>query len=108
MLTNSQKEKWKITVSLHLENIGPIFMKYAIINGVVEYNNEVASILIYHCEQQIKQEEDRLRVNIERSPLYCVLRLFEKNLITDISLYEKFIGYYDLFDFVCFRFAIKS
>ncbi len=102
ILPDLQKEQWRLTVCTNITNIEPVFIRFALINGVFEYDENVCSLLINHCRQQVKDGSNSTKIIHGRTPLLCVLRLVEKNLVTDINAYREFIGHDDLFDFVCF------
>ncbi|MCB2312181.1 SIR2 family protein [Clostridium tagluense] len=102
ILSESQKLKWREPVHANIAGIEPVFIRFGIINGVFEYNDEICAIFVSLCRQQIKENSQAKKINVSQKPLYCVLRLVEKDLIRDIEPYKEFIGYDDFFDFVCF------
>lgn len=102
ILSESQKLKWRAPVCANIAEIEPVFIRFGIINGVFEYNNEICTILVNLCRKQIKEISQEKNINMSQKALHCVLRLVERDLITDKEPYKEFIGYDDFFDFVCF------
>jgi hypothetical protein len=102
ILSEAQKIKWREPVFANIAEIEPVFIRFGIINGVFKYNDEICAILVKRCRQQVKKNQQVVKTNSGVEPLYCVSRLVEKGLISDLGPYKEFIGYDDFFDFVCF------
>jgi hypothetical protein len=100
ILEKSQKNKWEKFVGV--SSLEPEYIRFGIINGIFSYDDKICTILINLCRQQVKEKSPKKDGNLHLKPLYCVLRLVEKDFITNLGPYKEFMGYYDFFDFVCF------
>lgn len=94
ILSITQMKKWK--TEINIENMESVYIRFAIINGVFEYNKEVENRLVVLCRKQL------IGKFADKTPLCSVLRLVEADKIPNLKAFETFIGYYDFFDFVCF------
>ncbi|MDF3004281.1 MAG: hypothetical protein K0S22_753 [Oscillospiraceae bacterium] len=102
VLSEQQKLFWRIRVCNDIEGLEPILISLAITNDVIKYNGDVCKILVNYCRRQINKRSQKGNGNTSLTPLHCVLRLVEKELINDLEPYKEFIGHDDFFDFVCF------
>lgn len=100
ILLEEQKEKWRPYVSI--SEIRADYIRFGIINSVFYYNDEICTILINRCRHQITEKASIKYKDLHLKPLYSVLRLVEKDIINDLEPYREFLGYFDLFDYVCF------
>lgn len=71
----------------------------AVLNKSLQYNLQIEKRLYElcngHCNISITQE-----YNVS-NPLYCIARIYERGIISDITPFKRFIGKFNFFDFVC-------
>lgn len=101
-ISKEMKEKYKIYVYDRLSNLEIRYIKMALESKVIAYDNVIEQLLISSCHKRVKHRvnsEDEKRFN---DPIYIVARLYEQNIISDLTPYKLFKGHDDFFDFVCF------